>query len=436
MKMMTKSKSSDYIIIGSGLAGLVFAYKLKKSGKSFVILESSSRSGGMIDTRSYKNSFYELGPNSFMSSSEIMLNLVKELGLEASLIKANFSKTKRYIYRQDLIEVPVSPLTLLGSPILTWASKFRLLQSFLLRPKVFREPDMSVYEYLSLKFNSEIAHLADVAIKGIWAGDSRKLSSRVVLKALIDSEQGSKGSSSKSKKKKMQTLSFDQGMQVLIEALLEEVGISNIVYEAKVEQLDFSETKVEIRLADHQKFESSSLALACPAYQSASYLQKFNPELASLLGDINYSPIYLFSFILDKSKIKNPEILEAFGYLVDQEDFITLGTIFSSQLFNSRKLDSEYLLTCFAKLDDIESVLSELIQVLGRYSVCGLEQDDFKLIDSKIIKQAIPQYHVGFSKSKIDEAMRKTPNLVLIGNYLKGLSLADTIDLSYNYSEP
>lgn len=57
---------TDVIIVGAGLAGLSTAYRLKKEGKSFIILEMSPHIGGRIRTASYtENLSAEVGLEEF-----------------------------------------------------------------------------------------------------------------------------------------------------------------------------------------------------------------------------------------------------------------------------------------------------------------------------------------------------------------------------------
>jgi len=44
-------KEAEYTIIGAGLTGLTLAFYLAKSGAKVILLERSSRIGGVIQTR-------------------------------------------------------------------------------------------------------------------------------------------------------------------------------------------------------------------------------------------------------------------------------------------------------------------------------------------------------------------------------------------------
>lgn len=76
-----KDKSySDVIIVGGGLSGLTTAYKLKKAGISYRVLEISPRIGGRAKTAKYSDSIVETGLSEFWESNPA-LDLIKELKL-------------------------------------------------------------------------------------------------------------------------------------------------------------------------------------------------------------------------------------------------------------------------------------------------------------------------------------------------------------------
>ena len=71
------------LIIGAGLSGLLTAYRLKKEGISFKVLESRSRVGGRIDTLNGKdNTAVEMGATWFGNQHKNLIALLEELGID------------------------------------------------------------------------------------------------------------------------------------------------------------------------------------------------------------------------------------------------------------------------------------------------------------------------------------------------------------------
>jgi monoamine oxidase len=71
------------IIIGAGLSGLLTAYRLKKEGIPFKILEARSRIGGRIHTLyGTSNTPLEMGATWFGDQHQYLIALLRELGIE------------------------------------------------------------------------------------------------------------------------------------------------------------------------------------------------------------------------------------------------------------------------------------------------------------------------------------------------------------------
>lgn len=71
------------IIIGAGLSGLLTAYRLKKEGIPFKVLEARSRIGGRIHTLyGTNNTPIEMGATWFGSQHNHLIALLKELGID------------------------------------------------------------------------------------------------------------------------------------------------------------------------------------------------------------------------------------------------------------------------------------------------------------------------------------------------------------------
>jgi monoamine oxidase len=71
------------IIIGAGLSGLLTAYRLKKEGIPFKILEARSRIGGRINTLyGTNNTPVEMGATWFGDQHQHLIELLRELGIE------------------------------------------------------------------------------------------------------------------------------------------------------------------------------------------------------------------------------------------------------------------------------------------------------------------------------------------------------------------
>ncbi|HSI36910.1 MAG TPA: FAD-dependent oxidoreductase, partial [Tepidisphaeraceae bacterium] len=92
------------VIVGAGLTGLTTAYKLKAAGVPFILLESSNRVGGRVQTVYFKNGTYaEAHMEEYFERSPAVA-LLRELKLELADDVAHSSvriEGKIYPYQGD-----------------------------------------------------------------------------------------------------------------------------------------------------------------------------------------------------------------------------------------------------------------------------------------------------------------------------------------------
>ncbi|MFM7459137.1 MAG: protoporphyrinogen oxidase [bacterium] len=239
----------DFIIVGGGISGLYAAYELKKKGFTVLLLEKNTVIGGTWNSVQYKTSIYELGPNTILSNSDELLDLIEDLGMEDELLSSPLSSAKRYIYHhRKLIELSSNPLQLLNSGVLSvlgflriflepfyhkddenagvgfrhYAQKvfnlipkyhFNLKKTFICPlhspsfgllglKRIFQNgirgleqdsslnKEESVKQFCERKFGFELTDvLVKTFLKGVWAGDISKLSASVALSNLVKLEK-------------------------------------------------------------------------------------------------------------------------------------------------------------------------------------------------------------------------------------------------------
>jgi len=445
------SKPYDFIIIGAGISGLYAAFKLKKENYRVLVLEAASELGGTWKSVAYLNSLYELGPNTILSNSAELLELINELDLNEEVIYKPLKDSKRYIYHKDhLIELKANPLSLLNSGLISLKGLLRvLLEPF---SKKAEHEEESVSEFFNRKFGEEITEvLVKTFLKGVWAGDIKKLSASVAFKDLVklEKEEGSillgliKGILKKRKAKKSSILSFKKGLQSLCFKIAERLD-NSVELNTKVISIEKSSDSYKIHTENGKEYQSESLVLATNAISAAklcSASDKANSnllEIASLLASIDYAPMALVALSIKKDKFKKD--LDGFGFLSADDNKEVLGSIWSSQLFKERNLDDEYILLNFIggalnreiknlSEDEIRAkVLSELEFIYTDFSKAPLKADDFKTLALKIIPEAIPQLNIGhklvLEKLKL---LSENSGIYLVGNYLEGVSIKDSL---------
>ena len=83
------------IVIGGGISGLACAHRLQKDGFAVLLLESSPRFGGVLDTVEKEGFLFDIGPQSFLAT-EALMTLIEDLGLGGELLRAD-PRAPRYI---------------------------------------------------------------------------------------------------------------------------------------------------------------------------------------------------------------------------------------------------------------------------------------------------------------------------------------------------
>ena len=502
----------DFIIIGAGISGLYAAFKLKKQNYKVLVLEAASEVGGTWKSIPYLNSVYELGPNTILSNSVELFELIKELNLEESLVTKALKDSKRYIYyKNHLIEVKANPLSLLSSGLISLKGLLRIFLEPFTKKAVKEE---SVSEFFNRKFGKEITEvLVKTFLKGVWAGDIEKLSAKVVFKDLVelDKKEGSiflgfikklMGASPRGEKQKSKSIiSFHSGLQSLcfkIAAKLTEEDIENtetkvslasslelntkaISIERVNSDIDLEGSSEEpkylyrvkaIKENKHSKlgvnennrnaeigvplhalnriYYAKSIVLATNAVSAADLCKTGAAanenrgtdsellELASNLASIDYAPIALVALSIKKDKFKKD--LDGFGFLSADDSKETLGSIWSSKLFEERDLADEYILLNFiggalnreiltlSEKEIIDRLLKELKIIYADFAQNSLEISDFQILALKVIPKAIPQLNINHHKTLARlKALSENCGIHLVGNYLESVAIKDAL---------
>jgi oxygen-dependent protoporphyrinogen oxidase len=439
----------DVIIIGAGIAGLTAAHELHKEKLDFQLLEPSYRVGGVIETLELNGNLIEAGPHTFSSFSADVLGIVKDLGIQDELIEANPTAKKRYVcLNGNLMPVPANPQEFLKSELLTKDAKWTLLEEFVL-PPVSREE--SVEDFISRRFGREVLKgLVQPYLNGVFAGDVKKLSANAVFPKLkeLESKHKSVGlglllSSIENilKARKPLTLhSFKKGMEFLPNSIYEEVK-NKVTLSVKDIEITRAKDFFIVTFKANNKtinYTTNSILFAIPANRMNEYGYLFPDEYLSDFKSIEYAPVATVTQLVDKSNIKTS--LDGFGFLCTYEvQKKLLGTIWTSSIFPDRGKDDKAILTSFIggahfkkiselKEEEISNIVSrELADVLNISN-----PELLKTIYIRVYEHAIPQYNMGHldTVKRIEKLMDTKYGVFFAGNYLRGISINDTVKSS------
>jgi len=451
------------IIIGAGISGLVAAYRLKKSGREVLLIESSDRVGGSIHSQDAEGFLIERGPNSLRGTHEL-LDLVEELDLMGELVTAN-PRAPAYVYAGGALHpVPMGPSALIKTKLISNAAKLRLLREPFIPPR--REAgEESIASFVRRRLGPEITErLVSPFVSGVYAGDAERLSVQASFARLaeLEAEAGSllrgalraarapRDQAAKPKRslRPYRLCSFRRGLQALPQALAKALGES-LVTEVRVMKIGASreagtssrfEVSFEHR-GERKSLDAASLIMAAPAYATASMLGDYAPEVSNLIADIPYAR--LASVPLGYRAEQWPHRREGFGFLAPRSAGLRiLGSVWNSSLFPDRAPEGWLCLTNFigGATDPDAVTLSdeELIRIVhgDLQKVLGMTGEPRRLPITRY-ERAIPQYVLGHAArvAKVEAALKSKPGLRLAGNYLHGVSLGDCIKQAQQISE-
>jgi protoporphyrinogen/coproporphyrinogen III oxidase len=434
-------------VIGGGVTGLTAAYRLKQQGNRVVVYEATDRVGGVVRTESRGGYLAELGPNSMASPQAPVAGLLRDLGLEASVLTASSAARNRYIVRRGkLVRLPLTPAELLTSRLLSNAAKLAVFGEPLIERN--ESPvDESVAAFIRRRFNQEVLdYIVNPFVAGTCAGDPEQLSVRhampqlhqlerthgSVMKAFLKASKAERASDTGAPAGG-RLISFRGGLQEISDALQRELQ-AEIRLRAPVTQLRGSLKGWTVGAAYHTPEVYDAVVYAAPAHSLADIdLDLTGGERLATLSSIDHPPVAVLALGFGQEQVSHA--LDGFGFLVPEvERRRILGVIFSSTVFPERAPSGFVMLTAFAggarNPDFVEAdpqtitarVLDELRGLLGTRG-----EPSFKAI--QIWPKAIPQYVLGYGRFKdiAEQVEQNNAGLVLAGTYRDGVSLNDAL---------
>ena len=411
-------------IIGAGISGLSLAYYLKKNGNTdFTLFEKEVITGGKISSSSYKGVPLEYGPNTLMTSPDLM-SIIKELNLEQELKFPDETVVKnRYIGLNGKVKLlPAKPQKLLFSTLISFKSKIKLLKE-LRHPVGKTYPDETVSSFFNRHIGTELLDkFVRPFIRGIYAGDPDTLIMSSTFPKLVsyEKEYGSiiKGLKASSSIEKRKVFGFKKGNQTLTDTLAltvkdQLVTSSSIHLETKDQQL----------LINGQPY--SKVIFACPAKAIATYLKTIRPTLSKVLEKINYAQLTVSHSIYDTPLNEFP--YKGFGVLFPPSESKDIyGHLWNSSIYQNPS--DKIIITSMSTLKDSNKLNKEISKDLNHRFQLNENQLIFR--NDYLWSKAIPQYdmnHLNFLKIYKE---RTQDNLYICSNILDGVSIPDRISAS------
>jgi len=456
----------SHVIIGGGIAGLSTAFYLLKqsSVKRIVVLESSSRLGGWIDTtRNKDGTIYEHGPRTVRPvgpQGANTLQMIQELGLVDRLRSIKYghpSTTNRMILKDGkLHKLPADLISQFKRlPPFQNPLAFYILKE-MIRPAP-KDSDVPLFEFIRRRFGEDVANYAvDPLVRGICAGSSKEISVHFIAKYLHALEQKHrsivKGYMIDWMKYKMfpETMTEAQNCDIVkqarserwsvwglenglttftehLEKYLRDRGVE-IYTDYDIKNIKVSEGSCIVE--GDKTLICDKLTLALPAFEAAKLTSGLNTELSSKLEAIPFVDVGVVNIMFKGNILKN----EAFGFLVpsNQPEPI-LGCIFDTCSFRQGNctiltlmMGGAWFKQLYANKSKEEMVETGMKTVSKLLGITETPID----IKAKVLRQCIAQYTVGHldrvNKARQIINKEKLP-MTIVGSSYDGVGINDTI---------
>ena len=441
------------VIVGGGIAGLAAAHRLIELGlpkTQITLIEASRRLGGTLETHQRDGFLLERGPDSFISEKPEAVALAKRLGLESRLIETNEQYRRSFLVRNGRLRpvpegfqllAPSRVWPFISTDIFSLPGKLRMAADLLLpRRRSNGNEDESLASFVRRRLGTEaLERMAQPMVGGIYTADPETLSLRATLPRFLDMErehrsvirammrQGQKAGTSGARYSLF--LSFDRGMEVLVNALADVVP--NVRLNTRIEEVSFDSRNWRLKTDSGEWLEADSVCLAIPAYTTASLLRNVNERLATQLNEIKYASTATINFAYPRAAIKHP--LNGFGFVVPFiEKRSLIACTFSSVKFNDRAPEDHVLLRAFAggALQPEMFAREDLVTRIEA-DLRPLLSIDRSPLFTEVAKweRSMPQYEVGHLDrvQAIDNEVRGLTGLALAGNAYRGAGIPDCI---------
>lgn len=458
--MSRPTDTRKIVVVGGGISGLTAAYYLLRYARAagnpveVELLEREGRVGGKFLARREKGYLVEAGPNGFLDSKPWTLDLVRDIGMENSLLPSDQASARRFIFsRGKLHELKASPVSFFISNLLSIPGRLRIMGE-LFAPVTARGQDTSLAEFARRRLGREaLERMLDPMVSGIFAGDPERMSLRASFPRIAELEEQYGGLTKAmvriaAEKKRAKRAgedvaassgpsgpggvltSFRDGVSELTDRLARELG-GRIRKGCRVHGL---KRKGEgwLLLADGDEIAADAIVLATPAYAASEILSGVAPGGAAVLSEIPYSPMAVVGLGYDLDSFETAP--SGFGYLIPGvEGKRILGALWASSIFpGHRSPDGKFLIRAMvggAKDTSTPYLEDEELIAVVRGELAATMGLAAKPSYTTIFRweKAIPLYTVGHLE-RVEKVESQLPRgIALAGNAYRGVGINDCV---------
>jgi oxygen-dependent protoporphyrinogen oxidase len=406
----------EVTIVGAGIAGMLAAHALDKTGYRVTLIEENERAGGLIKTSNTRLGIAESAAHSLIATQAVR-ELCHELNVK--LIAPRKESSAKFIMRDGRLRR--FPLSLLEAAATLGRAAFVRSDGTAdanLETWGKRHLGQAASDYLLTPFARGIFGVqpAELGVAAAYPALNIKAGKTLLGSTLLRKKKASSKRESK-------------------ERMAPEFGMGELV--SKLDQR--LEKRLGWRFRKSEKIrdvpDSPNIIIATPAYAASSILKDAAPPLANRLESVKYTPIVSVTVFVDRYSFTHP--VHGTGVLMPAcEDRRSLGILFNSSSFDKRVTDDAQVASFTVMmggtsqrewLNASDDEIRQAIK-LEMFQVLGIREP----LEVKIHRwpQALPQYST--SLPAVWEEARTTwcatPGRILFGNYTGQISLRGMIE--------
>lgn len=297
------------LVVGGGITGLSAMYELQKWKKTIeedvrlILVEASNQLGGKIRTVKQDRFLMEAGADSIVARKLDTMPVIEELGLEKDVV---YNATGRsYIYSDGELKpipedavfgIPASIESLANSTLVSAEGKVAALKDLYTPNETFTKND-SIGSFLEYFLGEELVEKQiGPVLSGVYSGKLSDLTIASTLPYLLDykNEHGSiirglEANKQKFKSGERKFISFQNGLDSLINAYEKKLDEVEILKNTQVEKIQKENSGYHVYLSNQEMLEADYVILSIPDSAAQSLIN--DPELQNNFSSLKSSSL-------------------------------------------------------------------------------------------------------------------------------------------------
>ena len=461
--MSAAAPARRVVVVGGGISGLAAAHRVTEIAKEkglrlhVTVLEGAGRLGGAIATHKRDGFLLEEGPDAILTEKSWAVDLSRRLGIERRIVGTIPDYRRSFVVRAGRLHATPEGFYLLApskfgpmvrTPIFSLLGKARMACDLFL-PRRRKQTDESLAGFVRRRLGREaLERMAQPMIAGIYGADPEKLSLLATFPRFhkLEAEHGSVirgllasarrqqhtaggGETGASGPRYSLFVSFDGGLQVLIDALVASLPAETCRTGTEVDAI-YPAVGGGWRLRSQGRDEQAdALILAVPTHRAAELIGPFDARLGKRLEEIRYG--YAATVCLAYRAEQIEHAMDGAGFVLPAiEKFQVLGCTFGHRKFPGRVPAGHVMLRAFhgeaaRPMSDEDLVASTHRELDRLLTIRGAP------LFSQIARwpHSMPHYEVGHLErvDAIWEALSAHRAIGLAGNGYRGIGIPDCV---------